>query len=198
MVPGYNLSNAIKFKEAMRMGAGSTYSKPNIESGDIAFLQYTGGTTGVSKGAMLLHRNIVANMEQLSVWISPALGKTGEIAITALPLYHIFALVVNCLAMLKEGAFNVLITNPRDMPGFIKELKKHKFSVMTGVNTLFNGLLNQADFAQLDFSHLKVTVGGGMAVQKSVALKWKEITGTPLVGRVWIDRGFSGGDCQPR
>ena len=181
MVPQYNINGAISFKKAMQAGASSTYSRPSIESGDIAFLQYTGGTTGVSKGAMLLHKNILANMEQISAWFIPGINEKNEIVITALPLYHIFALTVNCLAMLKVGALNVLITNPRDMPAFIKELGKHKFTIITGVNTLFNGLLNQANFAEVEFSHLKVTVGGGMAVQKSVALKWKEVTGVPLV-----------------
>ena len=130
---------------------------------------------------MLLHRNIVANMEQLSVWLSPAMSSQKDVVITALPLYHIFALTVNCLAMLKEGALNVLITNPRDMPAFIKELNNQKFTVITGVNTLFNGLLNQPSFTEIDFSALKLAVGGGMAVQKSVALHWKEVTGIPLV-----------------
>ena len=181
MVPKYHIKGAVSFKKAMELGKDSTYSKPQVESGDIAFLQYTGGTTGVSKGAMLSHKNILANMQQISAWFIPRLSEKDEIVITALPLYHIFALTVNCLAMLKVGALNVLITNPRDMPAFIKELNKHKFTVITGVNTLFNGLLNQPDFAKVDFSGLKVAVGGGMAVQKSVALKWKEVTGLPLV-----------------
>jgi long-chain acyl-CoA synthetase len=181
MVPSYRLKGAINFKQAMTLGASASYARPSIESSDIAFLQYTGGTTGVSKGAMLLHRNIVANMEQISTWFTPRLGSKSEIVITPLPLYHIFALTVNCLAMLKLGALNVLITNPRDMPAFIKELNNHPFTVITGVNTLFNGLLNQPSFAAVDFSSLKVAVGGGMAVQKSVALKWKEVTGVPLV-----------------
>jgi long-chain acyl-CoA synthetase len=181
MVPKYKIKKAISFKQAMKQGAQLAYSKPVVKTSDIAFLQYTGGTTGVSKGAMLLHRNILANMEQISAWFLPGLGEEDDVVITALPLYHIFALTVNCLAMLKIGALNILITNPRDMPGFIKELSKQPFTLITGVNTLFNGLLNQPDFAQLDFSSLKLAVGGGMAVQKSVALKWKEVTGVPLV-----------------
>ncbi len=181
MVPRYRIKGAIKFKQAMKLGASGNYSKPTIESNDIAFLQYTGGTTGVSKGAMLLHRNILANMEQISTWFSPRLGAHREIVITPLPLYHIFPLPVNCLAMLKVGALNILITNPRDMPAFIKEMTKHQFTVITGVNTLFNELLNQPSFAEVDFSSLKVAIGGGMAVQQSVALKWKEVTGVPLV-----------------
>jgi len=180
MVAPYSLPNAVKFNDALRMGNGNAYVQPDVNSEDIAFLQYTGGTTGVSKGAMLTHRNMIANMEQISEWMKPRLKEGIEIAITALPLYHIFALTVNCLAMLKIGATSVLITNQRDMPTFIKTLKKHKFSVITGVNTLFNGLLNQQDFATVDFSYLKVAVGGGMAVQDVVAQKWKKLTGVSL------------------
>jgi long-chain acyl-CoA synthetase len=144
-------------------------------------LQYTGGTTGISKGAALTHRNMVANMEQISQWMRPKLVEKEEIVITALPLYHIFALTVNCLSFMKIGARNVLITNPRDMPAFIKDLKKYKFTVFTGVNTLFNGLLNRPEFSSIDFSNFKIAVGGGMAVQDVVATKWKKLTGVPLV-----------------
>lgn len=180
MVPDFNLPMAISYKHAMKLGSGASYSRPVIESEQTAFLQYTGGTTGVSKGAMLTHRNIIANMEQIFGWMSTDLKEAKEVVITALPLYHIFALVVNCLAMLKIGALNVLITNPRDMSAFIKDMSGHRFSVITGVNTLFNGLLNCPKFRKLDFSALKITVGGGMAVQKSVALEWKEVTGVSL------------------
>lgn len=180
MVPPYKVEGAIKFNHAMKLGSAGNFSKPDIDNEDVAYLQYTGGTTGVSKGAMLTHRNIIANMEQISYWMLPKLKDGVEIIITALPMYHIFALTVNCLAFLKIGAQNVLITNPRDMPAFIKTLKKFPFTVMTGVNTLFNGLLNQDEFKNVDFSHFKIAVGGGMAVQDAVATKWKEVTGVPL------------------
>ncbi len=180
MVPKYSLPNAIKFKDALAKGGKNPFEQPELSGDDIAFLQYTGGTTGVSKGAMLLHRNIVANLVQVHAWMSPLLKEKEEVAITALPLYHVFALVCNALVMFKFGAKNILITNPRDMPGFIKELGKHKFSVITGVNTLFNGLLNAEGFKNLDFSKLKVAFGGGMAVQKVVAEKWQQVTGSPL------------------
>ncbi len=180
MVPSYNLPQEVKFNEVLKMGQKCKFEKPVVQGKDIAFLQYTGGTTGVSKGAILTHRNMIANMEQISEWMKPKLIEREEIVITALPMYHIFALTVNCLAFLKIGAKNILITNPRDMKAFIKDLKKHKFSVFTGVNTLFNGLMNQPDFKNIDFSGLKIAVGGGMAVQKIVAEKWHEITGSNL------------------
>lgn len=180
MVPPFKIDGSIKFNDALRKGANGHFVKPDTSNEEVAFLQYTGGTTGVSKGAMLTHRNIIANMEQISAWMLPKLKDGVETVITALPMYHIFALTVNCLAMLKIGARNILITNPRDMPTFIKTLKKFPFSVMTGVNTLFNGLLNQEEFKNVDFSNLKVTVGGGMAVQDAVAKKWKEITKVPI------------------
>lgn len=145
----------------MATGKNKPYDRQEIKGEDLAFLQYTGGTTGVSKGAMLSHTNIVANMQQISAWMKPKLIEKEETVITALPLYHIFALTVNCLAMMKIGAHNVLITNPRDMPAFCKTLKKHPFSVFTGVNTLFNGLLNQESFRSLNFSSLKIAVAGG-------------------------------------
>ncbi|SNS14926.1 long-chain acyl-CoA synthetase [Belliella buryatensis] len=180
MVPAFNLPKAIKWKQVMSAANPASFKREEMTLGDAAYLQYTGGTTGVSKGAELTHGNIVANMQQISAWMKPKLKEREEIVITALPLYHIFALTVNCLAMMKIGAHNVLITNPRDMPGFIKELSKHKFTVFTGVNTLFNGLLNQDAFTKLDFSSLKIAVGGGMAVQKATAEKWQKVTGTPL------------------
>ncbi len=181
MVPAYHLPQAIKFKAALAKGSKSQMKKVEFTNQDIAFLQYTGGTTGVSKGAMLTHRNLIANMIQTNVWLGLKLKDNTETVITALPLYHIFALTVNCLFMFRIGAKNVLITNPRDMDGFVKEMSKHKFSVITGVNTLYNGMLNHPDFVKMDFSNLKIAVGGGMAVQRVVAEKWKEVTNISLV-----------------
>ncbi len=181
LVPSYNLPTAISLKSAMAAGKKQPFTKPTIESEDLAFLQYTGGTTGVSKGAMLTHRNMVANLLQVKAWMRHGGVSEGhEIFITALPLYHIFALTCNALMSVNIGSANVLITNPRDMDGFIKELGKHQFTIITGVNTLFNGLLNQESFKQLDFSKLKFGFGGGMAVQRFVAEKWLEVTGSPL------------------
>ncbi|MCX7960020.1 MAG: long-chain-fatty-acid--CoA ligase [Burkholderiales bacterium] len=181
MVPAYALPGALRFNDALAEGARSELAKVEVGHDDIAFLQYTGGTTGVSKGAMLLHRNILANIEQAAAWLLPGLGEERAVIITALPLYHIFSLTVNCLLMTKVGGENILITNPRDIPGFVKELAKHRYNVITGVNTLFNALLNNDDFRRLDFSHLKVCVGGGMAVQKAVAERWKQVTGRTLL-----------------
>ena len=181
MVPAYDLPGAISFKDALKEGKDKSLAEPSLGHDDIAFLQYTGGTTGVSKGAMLLHRNIIAALLQYEAWLAPTMGAERPVIITALPLYHIFSLTVNCLVMMVVGGENVLITNPRDIPGFVKELAKHKYSIITGVNTLFNALLNHPDFGKLDFSSLKLAVGGGMAVQKAVAERWKQVTGTPLV-----------------
>ena len=181
MVPDYDIPGSVRFKDALTLGAMHTLPAVDIDSDDIAFLQYTGGTTGVAKGAMLTHRNLVANMQQASVWIGMSAVDGEELIVTALPLYHIFALTANCLVFVKFGAENLLITNPRDMPGFVKELAKTPFTAITGVNTLFNGLLNTPGFDQIDFSHLKMTLGGGMAVQRAVAERWKKITGVTLV-----------------
>jgi long-chain acyl-CoA synthetase len=181
MVPAWKLPRHVKFKAAMVRGKGATLRPVQVGHEDIAYLQYTGGTTGVAKGAMLLHRNIIANLQQAHAWIEPFLHKDQQLIITALPLYHIFSLTANCLTFLKIGATNVLITNPRDIPGFVKELAQYKFTVITGVNTLFNALLNNPDFAKLDFSALRAALGGGMAVQKSVAQKWRQVTGKPLI-----------------
>ena len=179
MVPAYNLPGAISFQKALNQGKQNVFAKPELNPKDVAFLQYTGGTTGVSKGATLTHRNIVANTIQCDQWFLDT-DEGDELVVTALPLYHIFALTVNCFLMFKIGAHNLLITNPRDMPGFIKELKKVKMSVFTAVNTLFIGMMNNPEFANIDFSKLKYTIGGGMAVQNFVADKWQEITGRPL------------------
>ncbi|MQP77369.1 long-chain fatty acid--CoA ligase [Stenotrophomonas sp. MYb238] len=182
MVPDYRIKGAIRFREALRLGARHALPPVDVSHDDIAFLQYTGGTTGVAKGAMLTHRNLVANMQQASAWISASGVKAGEeVIITALPLYHIFALTANGLVFMKLGGLNYLITNPRDMKGFVKELRNNRFTAITGVNTLFNGLLNTPGFEEVDFSALKVTLGGGMAVQRAVAERWKKVTGTTLV-----------------
>lgn len=181
MVPSYSIPDTIPFNVALKRGASLSFQPASIKPEDLAFLQYTGGTTGVSKGAMLTHRNMVANLEQVNAWMEHGGMKDGqEIFITALPLYHIFALTVNCLVAMRIGAHNILITNPRDMKAFIKELGKHPFTVITGVNTLFNGLLNQEAFKKLNFSGLKFAFGGGMAVQRAVAEKWQKVTGAPL------------------
>jgi len=181
MVPAYSLPGALSWAGVLAEGAGKPMKPFEMGHEDIAFLQYTGGTTGVSKGAMLLHRNILANVEQASGNINSALGSELPVIITALPLYHIFSLTVNCLIMAKLGGLNILITNPRDIPAFVKELGKHRYNMITGVNTLFNAFLHNPDFARLDFSYVKLCVGGGMAVQKAVADKWKEVTGRTLL-----------------
>ena len=181
MVPDYHLPKSISFSDAMARGAKGSFTRVVTTQQDIAFLQYTGGTTGVSKGAVLSHGNIIANMLQARAWIRNLINEGQEIIITPLPLYHIFSLTANCFIFSSIGALNVLITNPRDMAGFVKELKKWKFTAFTCVNTLFNGLVHRDDFTQVDFSKLKISLGGGMAVQRAVAEKWKEITGTPLI-----------------
>jgi long-chain acyl-CoA synthetase len=181
MVPDFSLPNALDFKSCVEKGDASLFKKPDVKPEDIAFLQYTGGTTGVAKGAVLTHRNIVSNMVQARAWIKDFITDGKEIIITPLPLYHIFSLTANCFVFNSIGALNVLITNPKDIPGFVKELSKWKFTAFTGVNTLFNGLLNNDDFRKLDFSALRLTLGGGMAVQKAVAERWKQVTGKPLI-----------------
>ncbi len=181
MVPDYDINDSIRFRDALRLGTNHSLPQVEIDHQDIAFLQYTGGTTGVAKGAMLTHRNLVANMQQSAAWIGGNAKYGEEIIITALPLYHIFALTANGLVFMKFGGLNYLITNPRDMPGFVKDLKKIPFTAITGVNTLFNGLLNTPGFEDVDFSHLHLTLGGGMAVQRSVAERWKKVTGVTLV-----------------
>jgi long-chain acyl-CoA synthetase len=181
MVPAFDLPGAQRWNDVLAEGAGKPFKPFETGHDDIAFLQYTGGTTGVSKGAMLLHRNILANIEQAAAWLIPGLKGETPVIITALPLYHIFSLTVNCLNMLKVGGLNILITNPRDIPAFVKELGKHPYNIITGVNTLFNAFLNNPDFPKLDFSKVKLCIGGGMAVQKAVADKWKQVTGRTLL-----------------
>lgn len=181
MVPAWSLPGHIKFLDALALGDENKFKREEVTHDDTAFLQYTGGTTGVSKGADLTHGNIVANMLQARSWLKGSINEGEEIIITPLPLYHIFSLTANCFIFSSIGALNVLITNPRDFDGFVKELGKWKFSAFTGVNTLFNALLNHPEFSKLDFSSLKVTLGGGMAVQRAVAEKWKEVTGKPLI-----------------
>jgi long-chain acyl-CoA synthetase len=184
MVPAYTLPNAIKFLDVLADGLKMKLKPVQVGHDDVAFLQYTGGTTGVSKGATLLHRNIIANMLQCEAWYQPALSKLkpGEnpITITALPLYHIFALTVCAMMSMRIGGQCVLIPNPRDIPGFVKELQKYKFNVFPAVNTLFNGLLNNDEFRKLDFSRLILSAGGGMAVQEAVAKRWLAATGCPI------------------
>ncbi len=181
LVPAWTLPGAIGFKAALAAGRRHGWQPVALSQDDTAFLQYTGGTTGVSKGAMLTHGNIAANVMQAHAWIKPVIREGEELILTALPLYHIFALTANCLIFLMIGARNLLIANPRDIPGFVKEWGKYPVSVVTGVNTLFNALLNNPDFAKLDFSTLRVTLGGGMAVQGPVADRWLKVTGIPLL-----------------
>ena len=181
MVPPFHLPQAVRFRDALALGAAHPLPQVDLNHDDVAFLQYTGGTTGVAKGAMLTHGNMIANMLQAGAWIGTDLVKPGEeVIITALPLYHIFSLTANAFVFTRLGGLNWLITNPRDMPGFVKELKQSRFTAITGVNTLFNGLLNTPGFADLDFSHVHMTLGGGMAVQRAVAERWKKMTGSTL------------------
>lgn len=197
LVPPYNIPNTYSFRDTLDINA-SRFTKPAIKQDDIAFLQYTGGTTGVSKGAMLTHKNIIANMLQIKEWVKGADIKEGEeVVITALPLYHIFSLTVNCFAFFCYGGKNILITNPRDMKAFIGEMAKYNFTVITGVNTLFNGMLNQAEFAKLDFRYLKVTVAGGMALQTAVAEKWKQVTGKPIAEGYGLTESSPVLTCNP-
>jgi len=181
MVPPYQLPAAVPFTRALDRGRGMTLRPAAPGRDDVAFLQYTGGTTGVAKGAALSHGNVVSNLQQTSSWIGRQFEPGQEVFVTALPLYHIFSLVANCLTGMKYGALNVLITNPRDMPAFVKTIAGLRFSVITGVNTLYNGLLNTAGFDSVDFSRLKLAVGGGMAMQRAVADRWRAVTGVPVV-----------------
>ena len=181
MVPAFHLPDAVRFPRALEEGRGKPLRPSEAGRDDVAFLQYTGGTTGVAKGATLSHGNVVSNLQQTSSWIGGSFEPGQEVFVTALPLYHIFSLVANCLTGMKYGALNVLVTNPRDMPAFVKLVAGLKFSVITGVNTLYNGLLNTPGFESVDFSRLKLAVGGGMAMQRAVADRWREVTGVPVV-----------------
>jgi long-chain acyl-CoA synthetase len=188
MVPAFNLTHGkarvLTFKDALAKGRSAKYTRPVLKPDDVAFLQYTGGTTGVSKGATLVHSNVVANILQNEAWYKPELGKLGGaplVAVCALPLYHIFSLTVCYFMGARMGGMNILIANPRDLPGVIKTLSKYRINQFPAVNTLFNALANHPDFAQLDFSGLKVSMGGGMAVQKATAEKWKKVTGCAIV-----------------
>lgn len=191
LVPKYHLPGAVSMRKALRVGRKLQYVKPFMKGQDIAFLQYTGGTTGVAKGAVLTHRNMVANVMQAKGMYGSMLSSGKENIVTALPLYHVFALTVNCLLFIELGGRNLLITNPRDIPGFIKELKKFPFTAISGVNTLFNALVSNEDFSEVDFSALKFPVGGGMSVHRSVAEQWKKITGVDLF------EGYGLTECAP-
>ena len=197
MVPEYRISGAIPFQTTLKEGAAHTFRPVTLTREDTALLQYTGGTTGVAKGAVLSHGNICANMLQAKEWIKNQLREGKETVIAALPLYHIFALTVNLMIFTNAGSKIILITNPRDMKGFIGELKKERISVFIGVNTLFNSMVNQPDFATVDFSNLRLTLGGGMATQKAVAEKWKKITGTPIVEAYGLTEASPGVCCNP-
>ena len=196
MIPAWNIPGAVGFRHALRAGARHKFSEADVGPDDLAFLQYTGGTTGVPKGAMLTHGNMVANMQQLSAWVRPFLNEGSETAVMALPLYHIFALTAS-LTFMKIGAASILITNPRDIPGFVKELSRQRFTILVGVNTLFNALLHNADFMKLDFKPLKLSVGGGMSVQRAVAEQWKAVTGNKVIEAYGLTEASPGVTANP-
>lgn len=196
MVPAFNLEHHT-WSQALKLGAEKTYVQPKLTHDDIAFLQYTGGTTGVSKGAVLTHRNIIANILQICAWMKPKLVVGEEIAITPLPMYHIFSLTVCSLALMRYGTQNVLITNPRDFPAFIKTMKKYKFTVLTGVNTLFNALANHPMIKEVDFSHTKICVAGAMALQKAVKENWFKATGTNVIEGYGLTETSPVATCNP-
>jgi long-chain acyl-CoA synthetase len=191
MVPAWNIPDAIQYRAALAAGSGAAYERPEPGAEDIAFLQYTGGTTGLAKGAVLTHRNMVANVLQAAAWSKPFFDREHGSVVSPLPLYHIFSLTVNLFAFIELGGHNVLITNPRDLPAFIGELRRTRMAALTGVNTLFNALLHTKGFADLDFSQLKIVLGGGMAVQRKVAETWREVTG------VTISQGYGLTETSP-
>jgi long-chain acyl-CoA synthetase len=204
MVPTFSLPGHVRFNDALDEGARGELRPVTLGPQDVAFLQYTGGTTGVSKGAALTHRNLVANVLQLEAWVQPALTDTSRgpvpeqlIYICALPLYHVFALTVNCLGGIRLGTLNVLITNPRDMKGFVAELAKYRFNVLPGVNTLYNSLAENPEFQKLDFSSLRISNGGGMAVQQAVAEKWLKLTGVPIIEGYGLSETSPVATCNP-
>jgi long-chain acyl-CoA synthetase len=201
MVPAYSLPNARRFNAVIAEGARLSLQPVELGHNDVAFLQYTGGTTGVSKGATLLHRNVIANVVQSEAWMQPVLNKEPKveqlIIVCALPLYHIFALTACCLLGIRNGALNILIPNPRDIGGLVKELGKYRFNMLPAVNTLYNGLLNHPDFAKLDFSGLKVSNGGGMAVQRAVAERWVKVTGCPIAEGYGLSETSPAATCNP-
>ncbi|MGE0762268.1 MAG: AMP-binding protein [Bdellovibrionales bacterium] len=197
MVPDYKLPGSFSFWQAMDLGASKAFQPVETSLSDLAFLQYTGGTTGISKGAMLTHRNVIANMLQILEWMKTALKEGQETVVLALPLYHIFSLTVNGLGMMSFGGTNLMITNPRDIPGFIKTLRKNRVTVFVGLNTLLNGLMNNPDFNKIDFSSYKITVCGGMALQKAVALRWKELTKCRVVEGYGLTETSPVVSCNP-
>jgi long-chain acyl-CoA synthetase len=197
LLPKWNIPSAVRFLTALREGAGLSWRPEPIGPEDIAFLQYTGGTTGVPKGAVLTHRNIVANLQQHHAQINSVLQEGRDIVITALPLFHIYALTISCLLAFKNGAANVLIANPRDIRGLVKELGKHRFTCFAGVNTLFKALVDDPDFARLDFSSLRIAAIGGSALQESVAKKWKAVTGKTLIEAYGLTETSPVVTCNP-
>ncbi len=201
MVPAFTLSQAVRFNEAIAMGARAPLKIPELGPDDVAVLQYTGGTTGVSKGAVLLHRNIIANLLQSEAWNAPAMAAIAAdeqpTYVCALPLYHIFAFTVNMMLGMRSGAKNILIPNPRDLPAVLKELAKHRIHMFPAVSTLFNGLANHPDFGTVDWSHLKVSLGGGMAVQSAVAKLWLEKTGCPICEGYGLSETSPSASCNP-
>jgi long-chain acyl-CoA synthetase len=197
LVPPYALPGAVKWRDALAIGAAQALEPVDVGPGDIAFLQYTGGTTGIAKGAVLTHRNLVANLLQVAAFWRKLIEPGQEVVITPLPLYHVFCMTCNCLVFMQHGAVNVLITNPRDIPAFIKELRRWPFTFITGVNTLYNALLSHPDFASLDFSHLKLGIAGGMALHPSVAEKWRAVTGQPLLEGYGLTESSPVVACNP-
>ena len=201
MVPAFNLPGAVRFNDAVAQGTRATLKRPELKPDDVAVLQYTGGTTGVSKGAVLLHRNVIANVLQSEAWNGPAMASmpagVQSVYVCALPLYHIFAFTVNMMLGMRTGGKNILIPNPRDLPGVLKELSKHKIHSFPAVNTLFNGLANHADFNTVDWSHLKISLGGGMAVQSAVAKLWLEKTGCPICEGYGLSETSPSASCNP-